>query len=74
MKSKTKIYLFAHACTVGDNTLKQLTKLSEAKQVALININHILDELFKNKNVKVVGVTDANLASAILTEVTNKQQ
>ena len=69
-KSGNKNKLIIYSSALAENTLKKLLKFADENKIQMLNLTKELDEVFRNKAVKVLGVTDISLANAIQKEYT----
>ena len=66
IEARKKIPLVIFDETTNVKVVNKLISLSDYKQFALVKSKILLSELTKRDNVKVLGMLDKNLASAIL--------
>ena len=65
--SKLIPYVIIYDKTLGANAQKQMKHYAEDYQVELIEVEeNYLNDLLKRNNVKIIGITDESLSSAIL--------
>ena len=65
--SKMIPYVIIYDTTLGSNAQKQMRYYSEENEVELIEVEeNYLNDLLKRNNVKIIGIVDESLSSAIL--------
>lgn len=69
-KSK-KTHIILYSVTLGDSSKDKLIKFANNNKVEHYEFEtQVFDELFENKNIKAIAITDKNLALAIKKNVT----
>ena len=71
LRSRKKIALILASDVVKDNSMEKIQNYTKVKQIPLQQVNQsVLDEL-NLTGVKIMGITDPNLANAIIKEFNN---
>jgi len=68
-KAKNKLKLIVFSSTLAQNSYNKIEEYSKQIGVQMVNLTDELNEIFKEKLVKLVGITDKALASAIIKEL-----
>ena len=67
--TRTRVYAIFTCCTASENTKKKMRELATAKRIPLIFTKKELQYIVSRKNCKVIGVTDKQMAGAMLTRL-----
>lgn len=64
--SLKRVYLFVVCATASENAIKDAQKLSKKYSCPLLQTVEKLENIIYKRNVKIIAVTDKNLADAVI--------
>ncbi len=73
-RTKKIIYLILISNDLSENGANEIKKLAEDKNWILLCVHNLLNEIIVNKNVKIAGITDENLANVIIKEYNTRDK
>lgn len=67
--TRTRVYAVFTCSTASENTRQKVRKLTSAKRIPMVITKNELQYIVSRKNCKVIGVTDRQMAEAMLARV-----
>lgn len=64
--TRTRVYVVFTCSTASDNTKQKVRKIASAKHIPMLITKKELQYIVSRKNCKVIGVTDKQMAEAML--------
>lgn len=68
-KTRKTVPLVLVSESLSENGVKEIEKLAKDKNWLVLKDGNALKEVFTDKNVKILGIADINIANAIINEI-----